>query len=279
MFKRVAAAIGLLMMSALSLGACTYVEPGQVGVKINTLGSGGVQDQELGNGYHFCWIGCDIKRYPVIQETVSWTGAEGASGPRITFTNKDGVQTAVSVSIQVRVEPDSPSELVKKYRQDMTQLHAGLIRRTFQNAFNNAGKEYTSEQLARGATSALYASALSQARAVLGREGIIIETIDQTGPVSLPENIQTQINDKVAAEQEAQKQTAQVAVVRAQAEQRIASAEGLARATEIEGRALRENPEILRLREIQNNRGVCPAGVEVCIVGTSAGAVLQETQR
>lgn len=277
--KKIFGIFALALVSTTALAGCSRVEPGQVGVKINTLGSGGVEDKELGTGYHACWIGCNIKKYPVIQETVTWSNGDGANGPRISFTNKDGVQASVAVSIQVRVDPDAPSELVKKYRQDMTQLQMGLIRRTFQNAFNNAGKEYTSEQLARGATAALYASALAQSRAILEREGIIIEAIDQTDPIGLPQNIQNQINAKVAAEQEAQKQIAQVAVVQAQAQQAIAQAEGRARSIELEGAALRTNPEILRLREIQNNRGVCPSGVEVCIVGADAATVLSGTTR
>lgn len=260
-----------------TIAACTRVEPGEVGVKINTLGSGGVQEQELGTGWHACFVGCDIKRYPIVQETVVW-GTEGPDGPRISFANKDGVQTSVGVSIQVRVDPDKASNLVQEYRQGMEQLKVGLIRRTFQNAFNELGRQYSSEQLARGSTTALYAAVMQRASTVLAAEGIIIESVDQTGPVGLPENIQNQINSKVAAEQEAQRQTAQVAVVQAQAEQAVAQASGRARAIELEGAALRANPEILELRRIQNNRGICPTGVDTCIVGTGTAQVLADTE-
>lgn len=255
-------------------GACTKIDPGEVGVKVNTLGSGGVQEAELGAGWHVCAVGCQIYTYPIIQDTVTWSSSEGADGPRISFTNKDGVQTTVGVSIQVRIDSEKASNLVSTYRRDMEQLKMSLVRRTFQNAFNNVGKMYSSEDLARGSVSKLYSEVYTQAASILSKSGIIIEAVDQTGPIGLPENIQDQINDKVASEQEAQKQQAQVAVVEAQAQQVIAEARGRAESIELEGQAIRANPEILRLREIQNNKGICPSGVHTCIVGSEASSLV-----
>jgi regulator of protease activity HflC (stomatin/prohibitin superfamily) len=70
--------------------------------------------------------------------------------------------------------------------------------------------------------------------------------------------VREQIEGKIAAEQNALKEQANVAVVQARAQQQIAQAQGDAQATNLQGAALRANPEVLRLRAIEKWDGHLP---------------------
>ena len=80
-------ALGSVAVLVLLLGSCsvlshsTTVEPGNVGVKIKTLGSGaGVASEPLPARWYFRGIGERIIQYPVIQRTYSYTREKDERG-------------------------------------------------------------------------------------------------------------------------------------------------------------------------------------------------------
>ena len=258
------------LFSLLILGACTAVNSNQVGVKVKNMGSGaGVQETELPTGWHFNGLGEDIILFPKNVFTETWATLENAGGPPISFTNKDGIQTNIALSILVRVDPSKASDLVQKYRLGFKEVVDGPVRRTIQDSFQRNGVNFSSEELMSGSAPKLTAAVWNDVKDRLSQEGVIIESINTVGPVGLPANIINRINDKVEAEQAAQAEQAKVATVQAQAQQRIAQAQGVAEALRIEGEAIRQNPEVIQLRTIQKWSGHCPLGANSCVVGSS----------
>ena len=86
----------------------------------------------------------------------------------------------------------------------------------------------------------------------------MVERLYWTSNVNLPDEVKTQIEGKIAAEQNALKEQANVAVIQAKAQQQIAQAQGDAQATNLQGAALRANPEVLKLRAIEKWDGKLP---------------------
>ncbi|PMX43776.1 hypothetical protein C1Y17_35125, partial [Pseudomonas sp. MPR-R2A6] len=76
--------------------------------------------------------------------------------------------------------------------------------------------------------------------------------------IRVPDQVLSQINTKIANEQAALAAQANVATVKANADARIADADGKAKASQIEGDALRANPAILRQRAIEKWDGKLP---------------------
>lgn len=265
----------VLILSMLVMTACNRVAPGEVGVKvIQTGASAGVQAQELGVGTHMLGLYEDMIIFPTTTTTETWSNVEGAGGPKISFTNADGVRTEIGVSMQFRVDPTKASDLVQKYRLGMSDIIDGPVRRRIQGAFNTYGVKYNSEQLSTGGANQLLTDIWTVVKDSLAQEGIVVENIEMVGSVGLPESIMNRINEKVEAQQNAQTATSQLEVTKAEAAQRIEESRGRAEALAVEGAALRANPEVLRLREIERWNGLCPLGTSSCVIGANANAIV-----
>lgn len=273
--KKLTMAIAAIVLGAISLSACgTQIRSGQVGVRVNEVGSqAGVQDQELGVGWYFPQWGSYITKFPTTIRTEIWSDDERAGGPALQFNNADGVPTRVAVSILLRIDPTRASDAVQRYRLGFDELVDGPVRRRIQGAFVaiGSGPTFTSEALTSGPAAAQLLAAVrgEVEETLLREEGVIIEDLVLVGAPGLPEAIRDRINDRVEAEQAAQAEQARVATIEAQARQRVAQAEGEARAIELTGAALRANPQVLRQREIEKWGGLCPLDAEVCAPGGS----------
>ena len=63
--------------------ACTRIEPGYEGVKVDMLGAGGIESEPLPTGrVWFNPIAYDVYEFPVFLQRVSWTALHGAELPR-----------------------------------------------------------------------------------------------------------------------------------------------------------------------------------------------------
>jgi regulator of protease activity HflC (stomatin/prohibitin superfamily) len=249
----------------------TRVRSGEVGVRVVDLGAhAGVQEHELGVGWYFPQLGSYVLKFPTTTRTEVWSDAGDAIGPAIQFNNGDGVPTRMSVSVQVRIDPERASNAVQRYRLGFEDMVRGPVQRDLQDAFVRIGPRYTSQQLVSGEGSQLLIEVTTLLNQRLGREGVIIDNINLVGAPQLPDEIRARINQRIEAEQNVATQEAQVRVVQAQAQQRIAEAEGRARATQIEGAALAANPQVLRQREIERWNGQCPLDTKTCVIGSGA---------
>jgi prohibitin 2 len=109
---------------------------------------------------------------------------------------------------------------------------------------------------------------LARLRAELGPYDIRVVDVFVNN-VSYSPEYTAAIEAKLVQRQQAQQAQAKVAQATAEADQRIAAAKGEAQAIELEGKALRNNPEVLRLRAINAlnpkaqvifcNTGDCPS--------------------
>lgn len=88
--------------------------------------------------------------------------------------------------------------------------------------------------------------------------GLQVEQRYWASNIRVPQQVLMQINTKIANKQAALAAQANVATVKVNADARIADAEGKARSSQVEGDALRTNPEILRQRAIEKWDGKLP---------------------
>lgn len=268
---------GGVLLLALSLAACSRVEPGHVGIKVSNFGSSaGVSNVPLGVGWYLTGFGTTIYEYPVFTNTHAWTATKegGAEDESISFQDKSGLGVTADISVAYHVEASKAPILFQKYRTNMQGIVDGPLRNAVRNAVVERASSMGVEEIYGPRKAELIASALGDVVRFFAPFGLDVDQLYWASNIRLPDAILQQINARVANEQQALAAEAQVGTVRANAEARIAEAEGLARATQIEGTALRANPEILKQRAIEKWDGKLPtylgASAPVPFIGGSA---------
>ncbi len=102
----------LLIGVTLTLSNCsTTVQPGNVGVKIRTLGaSAGVDPVPMPARWYLVGIGERIIQYPAIQRTYTYTRESddrGTENEEISFSDNNALPMTADVQIVLRVDPQA----------------------------------------------------------------------------------------------------------------------------------------------------------------------------
>lgn len=270
---------GIVLAFFVLVGAsCSFTKVGQghVGVKVNNIGSdAGVSKQALGVGWYFTPPGVTIYEYPVFTNNYTWKRDEEAGvNERFTFQDKNGLSIGADVSVAYRVDPAKAPIMFQKYRVDIDGIVSGALRNTIRNALVSNASTMSVEQIYGSQKAVLIEKARQQAAAYLEPYGLHIEQLFWASNIILPDNIQKQINARVANEQEALAEQANVAKAEAKARSAIAKAEGDAKALQITSDALRNNPATLELEAIKKWDGKMPQtmipGTAMPFIGSAA---------
>lgn len=254
------AVLGLLLFGVVACG--TTVEPGNVGVKIRTLGaSAGVDRQPLSSGWHFKGIGERIVEYPVIQRTYSYTREPDERGPEneeIAFADNTGLPMTADVAITLQVNPASAPKLYETYRLTFDQLLDGPIRNDVRSAIAAEAERVNVDALYSGGRQLVIQRALARVATKWARHGVTVTQLDWIGTIRYPDVILQAIQAKTRTDQETLTARAQVAKAQAQAEAAIAAARGQAESIRIINEALAANPRYVELKAVEKWDGKLP---------------------
>jgi regulator of protease activity HflC (stomatin/prohibitin superfamily) len=254
------AVLGLLLFGVVSCG--TTVEPGNVGVKIRTLGgAAGVDRQPLSSGWHFRGIGERIVEYPVIQRTYSYTREPDERGPEneeIAFADNTGLPMTADVAITLQVNPASAPKLYETYRLTFDQLLDGPIRNDVRSAVAAEAERVNVDALYSGGRQLVIQRALARVSTKWARHGVTVTQLDWIGTIRYPDVILQAIQAKTRTDQETLTARAQVAKAQAQAEAQIAAARGQAESIRIINEALAANPRYVELKAVEKWDGKLP---------------------
>lgn len=235
--------MGILGIVALiGATACTRVEPGHVGIKVNLTGSDrGVDALTLVTGRVFYNpFMTDVIEYPTFVQRIAWTANENEGSRNdesFTFNSIEGSPVNVDVAAAVQFTADKVPVLYTTFRQDAMVLVDGYIRDKIRNSFNRIGSQMMVESIYGSGKSQLLDDVLHAVQEELGPEGIVLTDLSFIGQPRLPENVQNSINQVIEARNNAIRANEKVAQAVAEAEQRAATAKGTADAIRIEAHA------------------------------------------
>lgn len=255
----------LVTASALSLAACSQVEPGHVGIRVDQYGSSaGVSNESLGVGTYFTGPGTTIYEFPIFTNTYTWTmnPNEGSDkNEEFSFADKSGLTLTGDVAVSYHVDATKAPVLFQKYRRDMDAIVAGPLRVAIRDAIANRASTMTVEEIYGPRKGELIAGAQADVQKFFAPFGLDVERLYWASPIRVPEAVMKQINQRIANEQQALAAQANVATAEANARAKVAEAEGNAKATQIEAEALRTNPQILQQKWIDKWDGTLPTYV------------------
>jgi len=251
----------LAAVAMMSLAACTCVTPGNVGIQVNQYGSDAGVDNESKPVGTYMTVFSSIYEYPVSTKNYVWTHTISEGHPaneEITFSDKSGVIVTADVGVAYHVDAANAPKLYQKYRMDMDELISGAVRTSVRNAISVESAKMAVEDIYGGGKTELLNKAFIDVQKQFAVSGLIIESLNWASPPRLPQNIQDQINNRVANEAAAAASVANLAKIEADGKSRVAKATADAEAMDKEGAAMRANPEILKQQWIQKWDGHLP---------------------
>lgn len=252
----------LLFGSCSVISQGTTVEPGNVGVKIKTLGTGaGVAPEALPARWYFRGIGERIVQFPVIQRTYSYTrdrDERGNENEELQFSDNTGLPMTADVSVTLQVNPASAPMLYQTYRLTFDQLLDGPIRNDVRSAIAAETEKVSVETLYSGGRQTVVQKALARVSSKWARHGVTVSQMDWIGSIRYPSAVVDRMQEKTKLEQEALAAKALEAKETALANAAIAKARGEAEAIRIKGEAIRANPQVLQQQAIEKWNGELP---------------------
>ncbi|MDC7683971.1 SPFH domain-containing protein [Asticcacaulis sp. BYS171W] len=254
---------GIALLGIFGLASCGQtIQPGNVGVKIRTLGpSAGVDPTPLPSGWHINLPGERIAEFPVIQRTYTYTREHDERGPEneeVTFSDNNALPMTADVQLVMRIDQAKAPALYKRYRLTFDQIFEGPLRNDVRSAIAAETELVSVEFLYRGGRQQVIQKALARVRAKWEPQGVNVSQLDWIGTIRYPQVILDSIQAKTKADADASAAQAQVAVAKAQADAKIEEARGQAEANRLLAQSIASSPQVVQLRAIEKWDGKLP---------------------
>lgn len=220
-----------MMIASMVFTSCGYekIDGGYEGIKVNLYGDDkGVDNVTLVTGA--VWynpITTAVYEYPTYVQTVDY--------PPFSINAKDGSSFTVDPTISLKIVDGKSAEVFKKYRkEDITEVINTTLYNYVRNAFRIQLNNYTTDELVSKREE--FEKAIEDR---LAKE-LLIENFQleqMTSGLQYPQTLVNAIDSKNAMVQEAQRAQNEVLKIKAEADKKIAAAEGEAQALKIKGNA------------------------------------------
>lgn len=242
----------------LALTACSRVESGYVGVKVNLLGDDkGVQQEVLGAGRY--WIGMNEELYifPTFQQNCAWTAgesdgkgcSESLGDEAIRFQTIEGLTVKADVGVAFTVQREAVPELFQTFRKGIVEISDSYVRRVVQDAFITAASTKKIDFIYGEGKATLLKEVSEAVRNTLKPKGITVDSVFFLSDLIVPQEVTNAVNAKIQATQMAQQRENEVAQARAKAE---------AESIKLRAAALRESSDVATLNAIEKWDGKLP---------------------
>lgn len=220
-----------MVMTSVMFTSCGYerVDAGYEGIKVNLYGDDkGVDDITLVTGaVWYNTITTAVYEYPTFVQTVDYAP--------FSINAKDGSSFTVDPTISLKIVDGKSAEVFKKYRkEDITEVINTTLYNYVRNAFRIQLNNYTTDELVSKREEFEKAIEERLSKELLA-ENFQLEQM--TSGLQYPQTLVNAIDAKNAAVQEAQKAQNEVLKIKAEAEKKIAAADGEAQALKIKGDA------------------------------------------
>lgn len=274
---------------AIGLSACGQrIKFDEAAVEVVEVGAdAGVKEAEISTGRYWAppFSYRYIVKFPTTIQTYKWEDLDPNKAECFSWITADKVGVSQCLSMTVRIDPAQADNIVRKWKGSITRgggedgyvlddVVRGPIEREIKQAFITNGVKYTSAQLYADGGRAL----MNDVRATVGPkfsvDGIMILDILANEAPELPADIVASIQGALKAQTDTTRANAELARTVAEGNKQRAQADADAYALSTRGRAIRENPEVLKELEIKRSRGICPVGARVCVVGSDAGTIV-----
>jgi regulator of protease activity HflC (stomatin/prohibitin superfamily) len=254
--------LGILQWLALGLGVvallgsmAVIVPPGQAGVQVLF---GKVNDEALSSGLHFInpftqVVDMEVRTRNYTMSNVADEG-QRRGDDSIQVISSDGLTVKLDATIFYSLQQ---ARLPEIYRTIGPDVEERIVRSEIRASLRDAAAALSATELYTSKRQAFVDQVSKALRAAFEKRGITLEQMLLRN-VILPDQITKAINDKIAADQDAQKMAFVLQKEKQEAERKRIEAEGQARAQQIVSQSL--TPQIIEYQRIQALRDIGAKG-------------------
>src|SRR5213594_1934130 len=246
-------ASGLVLAAVLFLVAAVYssftiIQPGNVGVVFNRW-SGALKTVGQGMAWRIPWV-TQVQSYPVALRTYTMVqrGVEGAvqGDDSLDLPTKEGQHIRQDISVTYNTSQEKAADVFRSFRgADIEDIEATFVRRTIITVAQNVAGQMALTDLIANQRGALQDSIQEHLAAQMMKMGFVVDKVN-LGASHLPQAIEAQTQQKMAAQQQAQQAEYELQRQQTLAKAKVAEAEGDAQATLVKAKAQAEANRLLQ---------------------------------
>ncbi len=253
-FKKILfSVIVLIFLTWLFFTSIIIVEAGETGV-YSLFGK--VKDEELHSGFHLVIPLARVTKMSIRTEEYTMSIAQGEgkkyNSDAITSLTKEGLNIDLDITVLYRLNEEKASDV---YRNVGLNYEEKIIRPSIRTAIRDVIAQYEAKDIYSEKRQEVAEKITEQLKGDLESRGIILEDVLLRNVV-LPANLAQSIQEKLQAEQEAEKYDFLLAKEKKEKERKIIEAEGQRDAQSIINQSLTPNYlYYLYIRELKDREG------------------------
>jgi len=269
--------IGLILALLIAIGSSfTIVQPGNVGVVFNRY-TGALRSSGQGLVWRMPFV-TDVQSYPVALRTYTMVARsiEGSSSDddSIDLPTKEGQHIRQDISVTYNTSQERAADVFRAFRgADISEIESTFIRRTIITVSQNAAGQMSLTGIISEQRGELQDRIQRGLEDEMEKMGFVVDKVN-LGASHLPQTIEQQLQQKMAAQQQAQQAEYELQRQQTLAKARVAEAQGEAEAILVRAKAQSEanqllqeslTPLLVEIKKIEKWNGELP--------GVTGGAV------
>src|SRR3984957_6602153 len=244
------AVVAGLALIVLVLGASSFsvISPGNTGVIFNVW-TGSLRTVPQGIAWRFPWI-TQVQSYPTALRTYTMVrrSAEGSAmgDDSIDLPTREGQHITQDISVTYNTSEDKAAQVFKSFRgSDISEIEATFIRRTIITVAQNTAGQMSLSELISSKRDELQAAIQKSLSVELNKMGFALDKVN-LGASHLPQTLEVQMQQKMAAQQQAQQAEYELQKQEMLAKAAVAKAEGEAQSVLVRAKAETEADRLLQ---------------------------------
>lgn len=248
-----AAASGLVLALVLLVVAAVYasftiIQPGNVGVVFNRF-SGALKTVGQGVAWRIPWV-TQVQSYPIALRTYTMVSRSEEGSLRgddaIDLPTREGQHIRQDISVTYNTSQEKAADVFRSFRgADISEIEATFVRRTIITVSQNQAGQMSLTDLISNQRGALQEHIQETLQVEMGKMGFNVDKVN-LGASHLPDAIEKQMQQKMAAQQQAQQADYELQRQQTLAKAKVAEAEGDAQAQLVKARATAEGNRVLQ---------------------------------
>src|SRR6202166_1398001 len=239
--------VAVVVLASL-ISSFTVIAPGNTGL-ISNIWTGSLRTVGQGMAFRFPFV-TQVQSYPTALRTYTMVKRSGegssAGDDSIDLPTREGQHITQDISVTYNTSEDKAAQVFKSFRgSDISEIEATFIRRTIITVAQNSAGQMSLTEVISSKRDELQTAIQKTLSADLNKMGFSLDKVN-LGASHLPQTLEAQMQQKMAAQQQAQQAEYELQKQEMLAKAAVAKAEGEAQSVLVRAKAESEANRMLQ---------------------------------